>query len=123
MNHYPKNFKNTFKKLKGKGVLTEADINDAMREVKLALLEADVNFKIVKRIRGRRKKKSASDRKFSEPYAGTAGNKDSQRAADRPHGRNRKQADLLTKRVHRAPHGRTSGNRKDHHLRKAGDLP
>ena len=36
------------KKLKGKGVLTEADINDAMREVKLALLEADVNFKVVK---------------------------------------------------------------------------
>ncbi|MDD6881781.1 MAG: signal recognition particle protein [Firmicutes bacterium] len=39
---------NTFKKLKGKGVLTESDINDAMREVKLALLEADVNFKVVK---------------------------------------------------------------------------
>ena len=38
----------TFRKLKGKGVLTEADINDAMREVKLALLEADVNFKVVK---------------------------------------------------------------------------
>ena len=37
-----------FKKLKGKGVLTENDINDAMREVKLALLEADVNFKVVK---------------------------------------------------------------------------
>ena len=39
---------NTFKKLKGKGVLTEADINEAMREVKLALLEVDVNFKVVK---------------------------------------------------------------------------
>ena len=39
---------NTLKKLRGKGVLTEADINDAMREVKLALLEADVNFKVVK---------------------------------------------------------------------------
>lgn len=37
-----------FKKLKGKAVLTESDINDAMREVKLALLEADVNFKVVK---------------------------------------------------------------------------
>ncbi|HZK88208.1 MAG TPA: signal recognition particle protein [Anaerovoracaceae bacterium] len=37
-----------FKKLKGKGVLSEADINEAMREVKLALLEADVNFKVVK---------------------------------------------------------------------------
>jgi signal recognition particle subunit SRP54 len=38
----------TFKKLKGKGVLTEEDIDKAMREVKLALLEADVNFKVVK---------------------------------------------------------------------------
>ncbi|MGN1334245.1 MAG: signal recognition particle protein [Anaerovoracaceae bacterium] len=38
----------TFKKLRGKGVLTEADINEAMREVKLALLEADVNFRVVK---------------------------------------------------------------------------
>lgn len=38
----------TFKKLRGKGVLGEADINEAMREVKLALLEADVNFKVVK---------------------------------------------------------------------------
>ena len=39
---------NTFKKLRGKGVLSESDINEAMREVKLALLEADVNFKVVK---------------------------------------------------------------------------
>ncbi len=38
----------TFKKLKGKGILTEEDIDKAMREVKLALLEADVNFKVVK---------------------------------------------------------------------------
>lgn len=37
-----------FKNLKGKGSLTEADINEAMREVKLALLEADVNFRVVK---------------------------------------------------------------------------
>jgi len=38
----------TFKKLRGKGKLTEADVNDAMREVRMALLEADVNFKVVK---------------------------------------------------------------------------
>ncbi len=37
-----------FDKLKGKGVIQESDIGEAMREVKLALLEADVNFKIVK---------------------------------------------------------------------------
>ncbi len=38
----------TFKKLKGKGKVSEKDLKDAMREVKLALLEADVNFKVVK---------------------------------------------------------------------------
>ena len=37
-----------FKKLRGKGRLTEADVKEAMREIRVALLEADVNFKIVK---------------------------------------------------------------------------
>ena len=37
-----------FKKLKSKGKLNESDIKDAMREVKMALLEADVNYKVVK---------------------------------------------------------------------------
>ncbi|MBP1888535.1 signal recognition particle subunit SRP54 [Clostridium moniliforme] len=40
---------NTFKKLRGKGKLNEKDIKEAMREVKLALLEADVNYKVVKK--------------------------------------------------------------------------
>ncbi len=39
---------NTFRKLKGKGKVSEKDLKDAMREVKLALLEADVNFRVVK---------------------------------------------------------------------------
>lgn len=39
---------NTFKGLSGKGVIGEKDIDAAMREVRLALLEADVNFKVVK---------------------------------------------------------------------------
>ena len=38
----------TFDKLRGKGKLTEADINVAMREIRMALLEADVNFRVVK---------------------------------------------------------------------------
>jgi len=37
-----------FKNLRGKGRLTEKDVKEAMREVRMALLEADVNFKIVK---------------------------------------------------------------------------
>ena len=39
---------NAFRKFKNKGKLTEADIKVGMREIKLALLEADVNFKVVK---------------------------------------------------------------------------
>ena len=38
----------TFKKLRGKGRLTENDVREAMREVRLALLEADVGYKVVK---------------------------------------------------------------------------
>lgn len=38
----------TFKKLRGKGKLNETDVTAAMREIRLALLEADVNFKVVK---------------------------------------------------------------------------
>jgi signal recognition particle subunit SRP54 len=38
----------TFKKLKGQGKISEKNIQDALREVRIALLEADVNFKVVK---------------------------------------------------------------------------
>jgi signal recognition particle subunit SRP54 len=39
---------NTFKKLTGKGKLSEKDIDEALREIRMALLEADVNYKVVK---------------------------------------------------------------------------
>lgn len=39
---------NVFKKLRSKGRLTEEDVKLALKEVKMALLEADVNFKVVK---------------------------------------------------------------------------
>ena len=38
----------TFKKLSGKGRLSEADVKAGLRDVRLALLEADVNFRVVK---------------------------------------------------------------------------
>ena len=38
----------TFKKLRGKGRLKEADVKEAMREIRMALLEADVSYKVVK---------------------------------------------------------------------------
>jgi len=42
-----------FKKLRGRGVLKEEDVKEALREVRLVLLEADVNFKVVKEFTGR----------------------------------------------------------------------
>ena len=47
-----------FKKLRGQGVMTEENIKDALREVRLVLLEADVNFKVVKDFIGRVKERA-----------------------------------------------------------------
>ena len=49
---------NVFKRLRGKGSLTEADVAEALREVRLALLEADVNFRVVKDFIGRVKERA-----------------------------------------------------------------
>ena len=49
-----------FSKFRNKGKLTEADVKAGMREVKLALLEADVNFKVVKNFVARTKERCLS---------------------------------------------------------------
>ncbi|MEI6580060.1 MAG: signal recognition particle receptor subunit alpha, partial [Eubacteriales bacterium] len=48
-----------FKKLRSKGSLTETDVREAMREVRLALLEADVNYKVAKEFTTTKLKKIA----------------------------------------------------------------
>lgn len=55
----------TFKKLRGKGRLTESDVNEAMRDVRMALLEADVNFKVVKDFVARIKEKAVGQELMS----------------------------------------------------------
>ncbi len=49
---------NVFNRLRGKGVLSEQDVNEALREVRLALLEADVNFRVVKDFMGKVKERA-----------------------------------------------------------------
>ncbi|MFP5254980.1 MAG: signal recognition particle protein [Acidimicrobiia bacterium] len=46
-------FDGIFKKLRGKGKLSDADVDEVLREIRVALLEADVNFTVVKTIQGR----------------------------------------------------------------------
>ncbi|MCD8083371.1 MAG: signal recognition particle protein [Clostridiales bacterium] len=57
---------NVFKNLRGKGRLTEADVKAALKEVKMALLEADVNFKVVRQFI-----KSVQDRAVGEEVLGS----------------------------------------------------
>ena len=45
-------FEGIFKKLRGRGKLSESNVKDALKEVRLALLEADVNYKVVKEFTG-----------------------------------------------------------------------
>ncbi|MGI6071503.1 MAG: signal recognition particle protein [Lachnospiraceae bacterium] len=56
---------NVFKKLRGKGLLTEADIDATLKEVKMALLEADVNFKVVKQFNAAVKERSIGEEVMS----------------------------------------------------------
>ena len=53
---------NAFKKLKSKGKLSESDVKDAMREVRLALLEADVNYKVAKEFTARVTEKAVGEK-------------------------------------------------------------
>ena len=56
---------NVFKKLKSHGKLTESDVKEAMREVRLALLEADVSYKVVKGFVGRVTEKAVGEEVLS----------------------------------------------------------
>ncbi|MBF0517999.1 MAG: signal recognition particle receptor subunit alpha, partial [Nitrospirae bacterium] len=57
-NSLSEKLESVFKKLKGKGVLVKEDIDAAMKEIRFALLEADVNFKVVKGFVDKVKEKS-----------------------------------------------------------------
>ena len=69
---------NVFKNLRGKGRLSEADVKASLKEVKMALLEADVSFKVVKQfIKSVEERAIGQERIVKEqPDAGTAGSKD-----------------------------------------------
>ena len=73
----------TLSDLRSRGKLSEADVDKAMREIRLALLEADVNFKVVKefiaKVQGARLGAGVLD----EPRPRPAGRQDRQRGARR----------------------------------------
>ena len=67
-----------FKKLKGHGKLTEKNIEEGLREVRMALLEADVHFKVVKSFISSIKERCARPGGHVKPDSRSAGHKNSQ---------------------------------------------
>ena len=59
-----------FKNLRGYGKLTEKNVSDALREVRLALLEADVNYKVVKDFVERTKQRALGQEGVGKRHAG-----------------------------------------------------
>ena len=63
-------FKKIFKTIKGQGKISEGNISDAIREIRIALLESDVNFKVVSKFIDRVKKKSLGNKVFDSVTPG-----------------------------------------------------
>ena len=73
----------TLSDVRSRGKLSESDVDAAMREIRLALLEADVNFKVVKAFTATLEGALPRRRRAREPRPGPAGRQDRQRGADR----------------------------------------
>ncbi|MDH4168169.1 MAG: signal recognition particle receptor subunit alpha, partial [Acidimicrobiia bacterium] len=54
-------FDGIFKRLRGKGRLSEGDVDEVLREIRLALLEADVNLDVVRNLQGRIRERAVGD--------------------------------------------------------------
>ena len=77
---------NVFKNLRSKGRLTEADVKAALKEVKMALLEADVSFKVVKQFMKSVQERAVGAGCDEQSDAGTDGNQDCTRGDGFPDG-------------------------------------
>ena len=90
-----------FKGLGGKGRLSEKDIDEALKQVRLALLEADVNFKVVKSFVAQVRETSYCLRGAGESDPGSADYQDSQRGAYHRHRRRTESASTCSPSTHR----------------------
>ena len=94
---------NVFKNLRSKGKLTEDDVKAALKEVKMALLEADVNFKVVKQFT-----KSVQERAIGQDVMNR---QDRQRRIDGTDGRRKYKTHHRAETSDRHHDGRSSGSR------------
>ena len=113
----------TLADVRGRGTLTEDDINAAMREIRLALLEADVNFKVVKSFTNAVKEQALGADIDRQAQPRPAGGQDRLRRADRADGRRGARAVVLAPAADGHRDGRAAGLGQDDRDRQAGALP
>ena len=113
----------TLADVRGHGTLTEADVNAAMREIRLALLEADVNFKVVRTLHRRGQGASARSRRDRTAESRPTGRGDRRRRAHSADGRRSRGAALLASAPDGHPDGGTAGLRQDDRDGQARALP
>ena len=111
-----------FKHLRSKGRLTESDIKDAMKEIRMALLEADVNFKVAKDFIKTVTEK-ATDAEILESLSPTQQvikivNEELVSLL----GGQTTRLTICAEPAHHRDDGRSAGRRQNHQLRKAGRL-
>ena len=71
-----------FKDLRGHGVISESNVDAALRQVRMALLEADVDFQVARKFIARVKEKALGEECTSQHYAGSADRKNFPRRID-----------------------------------------
>ncbi len=97
-----------FKNLRGEGKLTAENMEAALREIRMALLEADVNFKVVKQLIENIKVKAMGEEVLTLALAFAAGDQDRSRRADQDPGQPRIQAALRQRAAQRLPDRRAA---------------
>ena len=110
----------TFKKLRGKGRLTENDVREAMREVRLALLEADVSYKVVKDFVATVTERAVGSDVLDSLTPAQQVIKIVNEELTKLMGGGTARLSMANKRSHRCDDGGPAGRRQDHHHRQAG---
>ena len=111
-----------FGKVRGKGSLTEEDVKLVMREVRMALLEADVNYKVVKDFVKKATERCIGQEALERPEHPAAGHQDRQRRADGADGRLEREAAIQLVADLGLHALRPSGRGQDDDVRQAGEL-
>ena len=109
-----------FDRLRGRGALTEEDVDEAMREVRVALLEADVALPVVKDFIGRRRERAVGEEVIRERHARPGGRKIVYDGLVEMLGGDERATLSLGAPARRDPDGRPAGLGQDHHGRQAG---